>query len=242
MSHNKLLITGGGSGLGWALAQKFRSLQNELVLTGRNKGQLQKASEKLQCDYIVADLTNPHDLQNLFSEIYQIHPDLNIVINNAGIQHQYSFLEKGEKQQSIQQEIATNLISPMQLVSALLPLLLEQVNAAIVNISSGLALTPKRSAAVYSASKAGLHSFSVALRHQLKDTHISVFEMLPPLVDTPMTAGRAGRKISPEDAVNEFVTDFRHNRYESYIGPVKFLKTIHRISPWIANHLLNLRG
>ena len=126
----------------------------------------------------------------------------------------------------------------MKLCSAFVPILMDNSESAIINISSGLALSPKKSAPVYCATKAGVHMFSKALRYQLEDSHIKVFEVLPPLVDTPMTANRGVSKISTAQLVDEFLDGLENNRFEMNIGKVKLLKLMHRISPALAYRIL----
>ena len=117
-------------------------------------------------------------------------------------------------------------------------LLLRQPESAIVNVSSGLGLVPKQSAPVYCATKAGLHIFSKALGYQLAHTGVRVMEVIPPLVDTPMTAGRGRNKLSPEQLVDEFLRGFARNQREINIGKVGLLRLIQRISPALADRIL----
>jgi uncharacterized oxidoreductase len=119
-----------------------------------------------------------------------------------------------------------------------LPVLLRNENSAIVNVSSGLAISPKKSAPVYCATKAAIHNFTKAFRYQMEGTNVKVFEILPPIVETPMTEGRGKNKISSEELVNEFMNDFKKNKEESYIGKSKLLKFINRISPKLSDRIL----
>jgi uncharacterized oxidoreductase len=125
------------------------------------------------------------------------HSDTNVLINNAGIQLNYHFTEEQHLLNKIDQEINTNFIAPLKLISILLPTLKVNDNAAIVNVTSGLGLVPKKQAPVYCGTKAGLHIFTKSLRYQLQ--HVKVFELISPLVDTPMTAGRGKGKITPDN-------------------------------------------
>jgi short-subunit dehydrogenase involved in D-alanine esterification of teichoic acids len=148
---------------------------------------------------------------------------VNILINNAGIQYNYDFVNPEIATELIETELQTNLIAPLQLIKLMLPHLITKPKAAIVNVSSGLGLVPKQTAPVYCASKAGLHIATKALRWQLETTPIKVFEIIAPLVDTPMTQGRGKGKISPEALVDEFWNDFTRDRYEIKIGKTKLL-------------------
>jgi short-subunit dehydrogenase involved in D-alanine esterification of teichoic acids len=113
-----------------------------------------------------------------------------------------------------------------------------QPEAAVVNVSSGLALVPKKSAPVYCGTKAGLHLFTKALRYQLEGSPVKVFEIIPPVVDTPMTAGRGRGKISPKQLVEEFMRAFAKNQFEVNIGKVKLLRLINRLLPSLADRIM----
>lgn len=131
-----------------------------------------------------------------------------------------------------------NFLAPVLLCRAFLPHLLQREEAAIINVTSGLALVPKQTAAMYCASKAALHSFSKTLRWQLEGTRVKVFEVLPPLVDTAMTAGRGRAKISPDRLSEEFWLGWLRDRFEMRIGLVKLFGFLHRLVPPIVERLV----
>ena len=134
-------------------------------------------------------------------------------------------------------ELSTSVIPfRFKLITLLLPVLNAHSNAAIVNVSSGLGLVPKMSAPVYCGTKAGIHIFTKSLRYQLDK--IKVFEVLPPLVATDMTAGRGKGKISPEQLVDEFIRGFAKDKLEMNIGKVKLLKRINRLVPRLAEKIM----
>lgn len=232
---NIVLITGGSSGIGLALARKFLQAQNTVIITGRNVQKLADVKEMFP-DVIteVADLNDFNALQKLVNR----YPNVNILINNAGIQYNYDFVNPEIATELIETELQTNLIAPLQLIKLILPHLLTKPKAAIVNVSSGLGLVPKQAAPVYCASKAGLHIATKALRWQLETTPIKVFEIIAPLVDTPMTQGRGKGKISPEALVDEFWNDFTRDRYEIKIGKTKLLFFLQRWFPQVAEKIL----
>lgn len=242
VSGNTLLITGGTSGIGKALALAFAQRDNEIIILGRNPGKLQA----LQAEY-PAFHTYCHELKNLdeapkvLAQIMEKHPGLNILVNNAGIQYNYQFLEGNHLENYIRDEYTINLLAPAMLSYHLLPHLSRQSQAAIIQVSSGLALAPKPNAVVYCSSKAGLHSFSKGLRYQLEKTSIKVFEVLPPLVDTPMTLDRQGKKMSSEQLAQLFIRNFQRNRYETYPGPVKYLRWMLRVAPGLAHRIMKNR-
>ena len=235
---NKILITGATAGIGRALAETFLSLDNQIIAVGRKVEQLNELAES--DERIVTfkcDISRQDELDRLTLFIEQEHPDVNVLINNAGIQYNYNFLNEPELLYKIDYEVNVNFLTPLKLIALLLPTLQSNANAAIVNVSSGLALVPKADAPVYCGTKAGIHIFSKSLRSQLNG--IKVFEIIPPLVDTQMTKGRGEGKISPQQLVDEFIRAFKKNTYEVNVGKVKLLRIIHRISPSLADRIIN---
>lgn len=239
LSGNTILITGGSSGIGLAFAKRFSSLKNQVIITGRDESKLGDL-KKQHPDIAIfpCDLTRKEPLNNLVAFIQTKYPALNVLINNAAVQYNYSFQEEPGMAEKIDYEISANLAGPIKLTALLLPLLMQNSDSAIVNVGSGLYLAPKKSAPVYCATKAAIHSFSKALRYQLESTPAKVFEIIPALVDTPMTTGRGKSKITAEALVDEFLRDFGRDRFESHIGKAGLLKIIARIAPGIADRLM----
>ncbi|GAB1541247.1 hypothetical protein NUACC21_39170 [Scytonema sp. NUACC21] len=234
-SNNVVLITGGASGIGLALARKFLKENNKVIITGRNWKKLAEVKEVFPNIITeVADMTNLDALQQLVDK----YSDVNILINNAGIQYNYDFTNTEITAELIDTELRTNLIAPLQLIKLVLPHLLTKPNAAIINVSSGLGIVPKENAPVYCSSKAGLHIATKALRWQLETTSIKVYEIIAPLVDTPMTLGRGKGKISTDTLVDEFWQSFTRSRYEMRIGKVKILFFLQRWLPQVAEKIL----
>jgi len=241
LKGNKMLITGATAGIGEALLNKFLSLGNQVIAVGRNQHRLQQLAQKdEQIIPFACDVSKREELDKLIMFVEQRHADTNVLINNAGIQYNYQFGEEPQLLGKIEQEINVNFLAPLKLIALMLPLLKSNKNAAIVNVSSGLGLVPKRQAPVYCGTKAGIHIFSKALRYQLKN--VKVFEIIPPLVDTQMTAGRGKGKITPEQLVDEFIRAFRKDHYEVGIGKVKLLKLVNRISPALADKIMKKGG
>lgn len=239
LSGNTVLITGGSSGIGLELAKRFLQLGNKVIITGRDALKLKSIRDQFpELSIFTCELAEPVSLNELILFMKEEHPDLNILINNAGIQYNYLFSEQLNADVKIDYEIATNLNAPVKLSVHLLPVLLRNANSAIVNVSSGLAIAPKMTASVYCATKSALHSFTQTLRYQLENTNVNVFEIIPALVETPMTTGRGKSKITPEQLVDEFIRDFERNKWESYIGKAKLLKLLHRLLPHIANRMM----
>ena len=239
LRNNTILITGATSGIGLALLEEFYKLGNKIIAAGRDSRKLDDLHEKFPSIVpLQAELADQDSVENLISEIHKNHQDLNILVNNAGVQYNYEFGRADENYEKIENEIRVNFISPLQLCYRLIPLLEKHKEAAIVNVSSGLGLVPKKSAPVYCGTKGGLHLFTKALRYQLEGSNIKVFEIIPPLVATKMTDGRGSGKITAEQLTREFMKNFERDRFEMNIGKVKFLRIIQRISPRIADNIL----
>ena len=239
LTDNTILITGGSSGIGLAILKSFYQLGNKIIIVARDIDKLKEVQIQFpEIAIFQCDLTNQTDIDGLIVFIEQNYSNLNMLFNNAAIQYNYDFLTEQNIVNKIDYEVSANLTSTIKLCGLLLPVLLKNENSAIVNVSSGLAISPKKSAPVYCASKAAIHNFTKAFRYQMEGKNLKVFEILPPIVETPMTEGRGKNKISPEELVREFMNDFKKNREESYIGKSKLLKFISRISPKISDRIL----
>ncbi len=234
-SHNVVLVTGGSSGIGLALAKKFLAENNEVIVTGTNREKLKNV--QLAIPKIKVELANMTDI-NALERLVEKYPDVNILINNAGVQYNYDFSDQGASVELINTELQTNLIGPLQLTALILPHFLSQKNSAIINDSSSLGVVPKQSAPVYCGSKAGLRIFTKALRWQLESTNVKVFELIPPLVDTETTEGRGQGKITPEALANEFWHHFTKDNFEIRVGITKFLFPIQRFAPGLVERMM----
>lgn len=236
---NTVLITGGSSGIGLALAKLFLELKNKVIITGRNEEKLMHI--KAEFPKIITfsgDVTDKSSLDELVLFIEQEHSDLNILINNAAVQYNYNFTDEPDLIYKIDYEVSANLTAPIKLTGLLLPLLLKKEKSAVINVSSGLFISPKKSASVYCATKSAIHSFTKTLRYQLENMNTKVFEIVPALIDTPMTEGRGKSKITPEQLADEFLWDFKNDKFESYIGKTKLLKFINRLSPKLSDKIM----
>lgn len=228
-----VLITGGGSGIGLALARKFHAAGQMPILVGRRETLLREVAATLPGAHIHAtDIT----CANARSELVARYPHITTLIHSAGIQENCPFHTQSEP--AICQELASNLQAPILLTHAFLPHLLEKPAANIVFITSALALVPKESAAIYCASKAALHSFAQTLRWQLEETPVRVIDLMPPLVDTAMTAGRGHGKISAEALTEAFWQRFTRGDSHIRVGKSRWLARIQRLSPALAARLM----
>jgi uncharacterized oxidoreductase len=184
MNGNTILITGGGSGIGRALAEAFHGLGNTVIITGRRKSALDEViAANPGMHAMTLDITDADAVNAFAADLAKAHPALNVVINNAGIMVPEKIAD-ADYLKSAEETIATNLLGPIRLTAALLPHLLHQPDPTIVTVSSGLAFVPLVLTPTYSATKAGIHSYSMAIRQQLKGTPVKVIEIAPPYVQT----------------------------------------------------------
>jgi uncharacterized oxidoreductase len=187
INGNTILITGGGSGIGRALAEAFHALGNQVIITGRRKQALDAvtaANPGMQA--MALDITDADAIKTFAAEISKTHPALNIVIHNAGIMVAEAIGNAPDYLETAEATIATNLLGPIRLTAALLPHLKTQADASVITVSSGLAFVPFVLTPTYSATKAGIHSYSMAIREQLKDTSVKVVEIAPPYLQTEL--------------------------------------------------------
>ena len=190
MGSNTILITGGATGIGFALAQAFVKYDNKVLICGRRESKLEEAKSKLPGVVIhQCDLSDLEGRQSLYRWVKDNYKELNVLINNAGIQRSINLRKGMLELLSGEDEIQTNFTAPIQLSALFAPLLLEKKEAAIINVSSGLGFVPMAVLPVYCATKAGIHMFTVSLRQQLKSTSVKVFEVIPPAVETELGRG-----------------------------------------------------
>ncbi len=225
ISGNTILITGGATGIGYALAEYFLKEGNEVIITGRRKDKLLEAQKKHpELQIFASDITSESDRKDLKNWISSDFSNFNILVNNAGVQREIDFKQGIDEFNAGENEIVVNLEAPIILTGLFIPLLTSAKEAAIVNISSGLGFLPSAKAPVYSASKAGIHAFSMALRYQLLKTSIKVFEIIPPVVDTELNpAGRSARGnfragVSPDEFVSGVMESFKNDIVEIGYG------------------------
>lgn len=239
-SGNTVIITGATAGIGLAMTHKFCKEGNTVIAVGRNRQKLDELTKTFGNRVVpfVCDLNQLQDIDRLISFIKTEHPGTNILINNAAVQHNYSFVNEEHTTQLMDEEIGLNLIAPLRLIYGLAPVISGNEHPAIINLTSGLGFVPKSSAPVYCGTKAALHIFTKSLRYQLESEGITVIEVIPSLVDTAMTAGRGTGKISPEQLVEEFWRGFLTNKPEINIGKVKLLRFLQRWTPRIADRIM----
>lgn len=189
---NTILVTGGGSGIGRALARRWHDVGNKVIVAGRRQDALDEtiASRDGMFGYVL-DIDDPRAIEEFASTIINRHSELNLLVNNAGVMR-YEDVAQRRDLADAEDTITTNLLGPIRLTNALVDHLSNQSGAAIINVTSGLAFVPLPKAATYSATKAAMHSYTQALREQLRGK-IEVIELAPPAVQTDLTPGQAAR-------------------------------------------------
>lgn len=239
LKGNTVLITGGASGIGFELAKQFVKLGNVVVITGRDPAKLAKAEQVLPgLKTIRSDAGQAKDIEALRATVERDFPALNVLINNAGIMRTINLHKQPDSLEDLTREIEINLMGPIRMVKEFMPLLKQRPQAAIVNVSSGLAYVPLPTSPIYSATKAALHSYTLSLRVQFKNTNVKVFELLPPTTETEMLAattdpedlkGVAVMKVG--DMVAEALRGFERDRLEIRPGQSNQLRFMNRVAP-----------
>jgi len=221
ITNKTILVTGGGSGIGYATAKFLIEKGNKLIISGRNEEKLAKAAKELGADYIACDVTDADAVKSLVAKLETAYSDLSVLINNAGVGFVYKLGEGANAIEKSRQEFETNYFAPVRLIEALLPLLKKQPEAAIVNITSNVAFHPLVVLPTYSDAKTALHSHSVALRLTLSsDTNIKVFEVMPSLINTDATKDMGGDQhgLPPEVAAEDIYNGIKEDRYDIFVG------------------------
>lgn len=210
ISGNTILITGGGSGIGEALAHRFHDLGNTVIVVGRRVQALERVTTgRPRMHAMPLDIADARDIAAFAKRIVAEHPTLNVVINNAGIMR-FEALDQARNLSDAEATITTNLLGPIRLTDALIEHLLGQPDAALINVSSGLAFVPLTATPTYAATKAAIHSYTVSLREALKG-RIEVIELVPPAVQTDLTPGQATREgyLPLADFIDEVMALFQ---------------------------------
>ncbi|MFL9842577.1 SDR family oxidoreductase [Sphingomonas sp. ST-64] len=226
-SGNTILITGGGSGIGEALAHRLHDAGNTVIVAGRRRAALDAAiAGRENMHGMTLDIESAEAIESFAHDLIAAHPALNVVINNAGIMR-FEDLSARRDLADAEATITTNLLGPIRLTNALVDHLKGQADAAIVNVTSGLAFVPLVTTATYNATKAALHSFTISLRDALAGS-VEVIELAPPAVQTDLTPGQRTRPgYQPLDAFADEVMALLRQAptpNEVLVENVKFLR------------------
>ena len=244
--NNKIvLITGGGSGIGFEIAKQLVAKHNKVIITGRTADKLKAATEKIggSIAYIPTDINSESDVDALVKQVTNEFGALDILINNAGQAYVYDVKGDDAFDKSIH-EFTTNLFSIIRLTNKFLPLLGKQAEAAVVNVSSVVAFIASATLPTYAASKAALHSYTQALRELLRrnESTVQIYELMPPLVNTEFSAEIGGANgIPPKQVADEFIAGFENGDPEIRVGNTEPLYRLSLSSPEEAFAALNSR-
>ena len=231
MNSNTIFITGGTSGIGRGLAEAFHHLGNHVIISGRREDRLQSiCAANPGMRHFVLDVTDLSSVRHTARKVIEEFPNLNCVFNNSGIQRRHDFAgEKPLDDAAMLSEIQTNLLGLIRVSSEFLPHLKNQQDATLLNVSSGLAFVPLAVFPVYCATKAAVHSFSLSLRHQLRNSKVKVIELIPPYVATELGWGSqapagALRQMPLETFIAETMKELAGDADEIAIGGAKNLR------------------
>lgn len=231
----RILVTGGTDGIGAALIRALRDKGAEVIASGRTPERV-AATRTAGFDVIEADLSQPAGVDALVAGLGARKID--VLVNNAGAGIGHDFRKGQPTTDRLDPGIFLNLNAPLHLIARLMPRLQARPEAMIVNVTSGLAIAPYSGGPVYCATKAGLRSYTQALRHQLKGTRVHVLEALPPLVDTQMNSDKDLPKISADACARQIVRAMERNAAEANVGLVKLLRLVYSISPALARRIM----
>jgi len=240
LKNSTVLITGGTSGIGLELVKQLTEQGANVIVTGRNSDALNETKKKFpNVGTFQSDVSKPKDIEDLYAQVTLQYPELNIIINNAGIMRNLDLRDTNMSLENLTSEIQTNLLGTMWMTHQFLPHLTKQKSSAIVNISSGLAFLPFPLSPIYSAAKSGIHAYTQVLRLQLKNTNIKVFELAPPLTDTTLMNAftndiekdSAGPAMKVEKMVSVAINGLLKDKFEIKPGMSKALYFMGRIAP-----------
>lgn len=228
------LVTGGSDGIGLAVARELKAAGTGVIVVGRDTARLAGAAAE-GFETIEADLAGEAGCTTLIEALRD--RTIDVLVNNAGMGSDFN-VDAPIDLAATDRCIFLNLNAPIRLIVALLDRLRARPAAMIVNVTSGLAIAPSASTPVYCATKAGLRSFTMALRAQLQGTHVHVLEVLPPVVETRMTVGNNHRKMSAAECARQIVAAMAAGRDEANVGMTRWLRLAYSISPAFARRVM----
>ncbi len=237
LRNRTILITGGTSGLGLEFARQLLALGNTVILTGRDQAKLTHAQQQLpQAHIFQSDVGQLGAIEQLYNQVVAQFPTLDVLLNNAGEMRKLNLNDPALDVADMTRELDVNLLGPIRMVQQFLPHLKRQPAAAILNVSSALALVPFPLCPVYGAAKAGLHSYTQSLRVQLQGTAVQVFELLAPAAKTPLTEQFAKsvdswRLMDPDKLIAAALQGLQQDQAEIYPGQSATLRIMSRLVP-----------
>ncbi|NIJ55205.1 SDR family oxidoreductase [Dyadobacter arcticus] len=238
IKNSTILITGGTSGIGLEMVKQLSALgAADIIITGRDAGKLLHIKTELpHIHTFQSDVSKPEDIEKLCTLVTEQFPNLNMIINNAGIMRNLDLRDRNMSLEDITSEIDINLVGTIRIVHQFLPHLLNRRSALIVNVSSGLAFIPFPVSPIYSAAKAGVHAYTQVLRLQLKETNVRVIELAPPATDTSLGDPFEGLvdssvNMKTDKLVRLAIKGIVNGTSEIKPGLAKVLKAMSRIAP-----------
>ena len=239
LRNNTILITGGTSGLGYEFAAKLIDMGNTVIITGRDQAKLDQTKKKLPLAHTFkSDVSDPIAIKALYESVIAEFPSLNILINNAGEMRRLNLNDTSIDLNDIVREIDINLSGPIRMIQQFLPHLKAQPNAAIINVTSGIALVPFPLSPIYGATKSGLRSYTKSLRVQLKNSRIKVIELVAPGANTPLNdkfTNDVDSKMlmDPIKLISAAIKGIQNDDDEIYPGIARVMKIMSRLAPGI---------
>jgi len=229
-TENTVFISGGSAGIGLAIAKKLSAAGNKVIINGRNEERLQNALKQLDNTVAIqGDLSLEKDRIRIAAELKEKYPEVNIIVNNAGAAFSYLLNETLNAHEKAAVEMNTNYISVIHFTELMLPHLVQQAEAAVVNISSIAVFGSHKILPTYGATKAALHSYTVALRDTYAEQkNVQIYEVYPPLVNTEFSAEIGGANgIPPAEVADEFFLALGKDQFDIPVGDTKqFLKRL----------------
>ena len=241
LTQRTVLVTGGGTGIGRGLAEALHDLGNTVLVAGRRAHHLEDvASASPGIRTMALDITDPGSIARVAGNVVKNHPELDVLINNAGVMLDTD-LTRPLADDDLERTVATNLLGPIRLISALIDHLSAAPSAAIVNVSSMLAYAPLARAPLYSATKSALHSYTLSLRHQLQATNIEVIEIAPPFTNTALQPINLTdpRAMPLEAFIAETVAALESGEPEAYVTSARQRRDAQRTGDIAATQRLN---
>lgn len=237
LQNSTILVTGATSGIGLEFVKQLTALGATVLVTGRNPAALEATKKQFpQVHTFRSDVSKPQDIDRLYHDVTRQFPELNIIINNAGIMRLIDLRDSHDDLEDLTQEIGTNLTGTIQLVQRFLPHLMAKEWAGVVNISSAISYMAYSAAPIYSASKAGVHAYTRALRLQLENTGVKVFEVIPPGVNTNLQNDwtlkpNPGQMMDVDKMVRAAIKGLLKDKKEITPGLAGLVKYMARIAP-----------
>lgn len=237
IENKTVMITGGSSGIGLQMAKSFAAAGANVLICARTGQQLdQVKKDNSRFEFYGCDLSNPGEVKGL---IEKVGAKVDIWVNNAGIFQQYDLLKPDKEFDALQTELLLNFVAASLAITALIPLLKNKPEAAIVSITAGMVYVPLIKYPMYNASKAALHSFIISAREQLASTNIQMIEIAPPMVATKLTERMKGKKVSPQVIADAVIDAIKNKKQNVLVGQVKSLVLLNKFFPKMMLNLIN---